>query len=283
MPKTNKESADSQAGSSENKAEELIQGGPSANEPGGKPAGKIDEVEIKDEVDLENYVEKSQYKEAEKKIGEQGAELGDFRTFFKEIGPLLDKLQEQPDLVEAIMDGKIDSALAEAVMSNKVKIEDATIVADAHEDIKKTLGDKKYKETSPQDIEKLVEKQVKEQIAKAEKTLKSNIDSIDERKNFESNVNDFVENTPDYAEYADGIVKWLDEHPDQYDIEIAYDAVKGKTLTAAAQKGEDINAAEAQKNLAANAAGGQSQGAQIIQGGDIADSLIVGRSNPNAL
>ena len=126
-------------GSSEDKSAELIQKGPSANEPGGMP----NEPEKEDKVNLDEYIPKTQYEEAEKKIGEQGKELGDYRGFFNEINPLLEKLQEQPELVQAILDDKLTSELAEAALAGKVKVEEATEVVGAHKDVKKDMGEKK--------------------------------------------------------------------------------------------------------------------------------------------
>lgn len=277
MTKKTTESVTPQAGSSEKKVEEVIQKGPSANMPGEKPV----ETPKVDEINLEDYVKKTQYEDAEKKIGEQGKELGDYRSFFKEISPLLDKLQEQPELVEAIMGGKIDSKLAEAVLADKVKIEEATKVAEAHKEVKKALGTKEYAKTSAKDIEKLVADKVKEHIAATEKSLKSDMSNMEERREFESKVNDFIAKTEDFPEYAGAINEWFEDHPNQYDIEIAYDAVKGRGVSKKIKEEEEAKAAEAQKNMAANAGGGQSQGAQIVQGEEILDKLIKRRSNPN--
>lgn len=280
--KAKEESLADAGGNSE--IEDLIKEGSSANTAEGKPLDKSVSKQPSDEINLDDFVEKSQYEEATKKIGSQGQELGEYRSFFKEISPLLDKLQEQPDLVEAIMEGKIDSKLAESVMAGKVKIEDATQVAEAHEVLKKELGEKKYGALSASEIEKLVETRVKEHIVQAEKNFKTNISDIESRREFESRVNDFIARTPDFPEYADTIVDWLEDHPDQYDIETAYDAVKGKALAILAKEEAEKGAAEAQKNLASNAGGGSSQGATIVKGTDeVIDTLIRNKSNPNVL
>ncbi|MBU0958950.1 MAG: hypothetical protein KKB31_03310, partial [Nanoarchaeota archaeon] len=49
--------------------------------------------ESKEEIDLEKYVEKEQYEELEKKLGTQGDELGEYRSFIKDITPLMEKLE----------------------------------------------------------------------------------------------------------------------------------------------------------------------------------------------
>lgn len=80
---------------------------------------------------------KAQYEELQTKLGSQGQELGEYRQFFQGISPLLDKLDEQPELVQAIIDGKVNSELAKAAAEGKVQIEDAAIVSKAHEEVKK--------------------------------------------------------------------------------------------------------------------------------------------------
>ncbi|MFA6385941.1 MAG: hypothetical protein WCW29_04320 [Candidatus Paceibacterota bacterium] len=261
--------------------DELIAAGSSANSiGGGKPT-------VDEKIDLSNYVEKSQYEEAVKKISEQGTELGETRNFFKEIQPLLDKLQEQPTLVEAIMEGKVNSSLAEAVLEGKVTIGDATKVAEAHEQVKVELGQKKYKDATPEEIEaRILERLtpvVEEKFKKAAEEMKSSSALERERKDFEEGVAGFVKNTPDFAEYAEGVNKWLDDHPTQYDIEIAYDAVKGKVLATKMKEGFDLEKAEEEKRLAGNAGGGMSQGGKVIRDENIVDQLIASGPNPNVL
>lgn len=282
MTKTNTPES-SEVNTEENsEIDKLIKGEASANKIAEEVLSKKESGD-KPEINLDEYVPKNQYEEIEQKIGGQEKELGEYRSFFKEISPLLDKLQEQPDLVEAIMEGKIDSKLAESVMAGKFKIEDATEVAEAHKEIKKELGTKQYKEMSPEDIEKLVEERVTEHIEKAEKNLKTNFTSIEDRKEFESKVNSFIANTPDFPEFSEAVVNWLEEHPEQYEIEIAYDAVKGKALANLAKEEEDAKMGEAQKDLIRNAGGGSSQGNKIVENTNIIDSLIRNRSNPNVL
>jgi len=218
-----------------------------------------------------------QYTALEKKLGEQGNELGDLRNFFEEVEPLMDKLQEQPELVEAIMSGKVDTDLAQAVLSNKVKIEDAAIVTEAHKEVKTNLGNTKYKNTSSEDIEKMIN----EKISKVSNDFKQNIKSSEDRGKFEKSVERFIGETEDFSVYAKGVTEWLDKHTDIYDIETAYYAVKGKALAAEKSKENDSAMGEAAKRLAMNAGGG-SQGGKIVQDKSVVDSLISGVSNPNS-
>ena len=267
-----KESAE--AGSSE----DLIQDDPFS--PNLENKGESTEESNKD-INLDDYVEKAQFEEAEKKIGEQGKELGDYRSWFKDASPLLDKLKAEPEVVEAIMSGKIDAKLAQSVLEGKVSATDANEVTEAHKEVKKELGVKKYEKASSEEIEKMISEKVNLRIAEETKNLKGTIKESDDRREFESKVNDFVKNTPDFTKYADEINVWLEEHPDQYDITVAYEAVKGKEVIGTAAKEEAEKAAEAAKDLAGNAAGGQSQGGKIIEGKDLADDLVADRSNPN--
>ena len=85
-------------------------------------------------------IDPGQHKELESLVGRQGQELGEFRKFFSDIAPLLDKLDKSPEIVQAIIDGNITSDLAKAAMEGKVSISDAQIVSKAHEEIKKELS-----------------------------------------------------------------------------------------------------------------------------------------------
>ena len=231
----------------------------------------------------EESVSKDQYEELERKLGQQGTELGDLRSFFKSVEPLLDKLTEQPDLTDAIMEGKITNDLALAVVEGKIAMKEAKEVAKAHEDIKKTMSPEQYKQADPASIEKMVEEKLSKATESLKKELKTGITEVEERRTFENSVVQFIENTKDFDVYADQVVKWLDEHPDQYDIETAYLAIKGRAASVEAAKGAERQAVEEGKNLARNAAGGGSQNSQVISDNSIIDKLISPRSNPNAL
>lgn len=274
------ESADD-AGNSEN----LVSDNPSnPNDLGGddlgKEEGKLSEAG-KNEVNMDDYIEKSQYTEAEKKISEQGEELGKNRKFLKEISPLLDKLRDRPEIIEAIVDGKIDATLAQAALDGKINISDANEVNQAHKEIKKDLGKKEYEKTSSEEIEKMVADKVESTLTEKTKKLEGMITKSDSRREYEDKVNVFIKNTSDYGKYAKDINTWLEEHPDQYDISIAYEAVKGREVISAASKEEEIKAAEAAKELAGNASGGSSQGGKVSEDKDLADQLIAGKGNPN--
>lgn len=213
---------------------------------------------------------KALYEELESKMGGMGNELGEFRSFFQGISPLLDKLDKSPELVQAIVDGKIDAELAKAVMDGKVSIGDAKAVTQAHAEVKKEMGSKGYNAASPEDIARLVEEKVGE--------VRGELKEVEEMRSFEASVNDFIANTPDFSEYASEISDWLDEH-DVTDIKVAYYAVKGQVSEREAKKQAERDAAEYQKGMVAP--GGGSGSYYVPNSGELVDQLIAGRTNPN--
>jgi hypothetical protein len=251
--------------------------GPTANEIAG---GKPNESTSQEKVNLEDYVPKKQYDEATSKVSEQGSELGALREFVKEVSPLIEKMRENPALVEAIMNDKIDLELAQAVMDGKVTIKEATEVAEAHKEVKKELGEKEYSKTSEKDIEKLISDKLKDVDSKIDKKF-NEVNVKFEGKKLEEDTAEFIKNTPDYLEYAEQIADYLKENG-KWDVSEAYYIVKGKALTEKAVKENDKNASEAAKDIAANAGGGSSQGGKI-SGRDLVDDLIAGGRNPNYL
>lgn len=217
---------------------------------------------------------KALYEELESKLGSMGNELGEYRNFFQGISPLLEKLDKSPELVQAIVDGKVDQDLAKAVLEGKVTIGEAEAVTKAHTEVKKELGAKGYATTDSEQIAKLVEEKVNE----VRKDLSKDLKEVEEIRSFEASVNDFVANTPDFPKYADAISNWIDEH-DTTDIRVAYYAVKGEAAERAEKENEGKEAAEHQKGMVPPS--GQSGSYYIPESGDAVDRLIAGRSNPN--
>jgi hypothetical protein len=132
------------------------------------------------------------YKELETRFGSQGQELGEYRTFFQNIAPLLDKLDQAPELVQAIIDGKVDADIAKAVMEGRVDVKDAAIVQQANENVKEKLGEKKYDLATPESITKLVETEV----SKVRKEFEEKADL----QSFEEYSQKFIEKTADFQE-----------------------------------------------------------------------------------
>lgn len=220
---------------------------------------------------------KKLYEELEPKIGSQGRELGEYRSFFEGIAPLLDKLDKSPELVQAIIDGSVDENLAKAALKGEINIKTAEVITTAHTEVKKELGTKEYAKTSAEDIAKMVE----DRVAEVKKELKLNIDEVEEARSFEQSVNEFIDRTADFADYAGDVERWLDRHPDVTDIEVAYYAVKGQLSTKEAAQRADADRAEYEKNLAANAGGGQGGVSGFPEGVNPIDVLVAGKSNPN--
>lgn len=213
------------------------------------------------------------YDELAARFGTQGQELGEYRQFFQNIAPLLDKLDQSPELVQAIIDGKVDKGIAQAVMEGRVDIRDAAIVQQAAATVKENLGEKKFDLATPEAVQKLVE-------AEANKIRKEFEEKAD-LATFQDYTQKFIEKTPDFQEYADQIDTWLDNH-DVADIEVAYYAVKGKMSEEAATKAAETAAADRAKDVMSNASGG-GQTAQYSQDGTpLVDRLISGQVNPNS-
>lgn len=213
------------------------------------------------------------YDELAARFGAQGQELGEYRQFFQNIAPLLDKLDQSPEMVQAIVDGKFSKEIAKAVLEGRVDVRDAAVVQQAHEQVREKLGEKAYDAATPEAIEKLVENQVNK--------FRREFEEKSDLQTFQEYTQKFIENTPDFQEHADAIDKWLDTH-DVTDIEVAYYAVKGQMSEAAAKKAAGASAAERAKEVLANASGGGQSAQYSAEGRSIADKLISGRPNLNS-
>ena len=240
---------------------------PSPNLNQEKPVGQAGATEG------ENGANSKDYDELMARFGTQGQELGEYRTFIQNIAPLLDKLDQSPELVQAIIDGKVDKDIAQAVMEGRVDVRDAAIVQEAHEVVKEKLGEKKYDLATPEAITKLVQTEV----SKVRKEFEEKADL----QTFQDYTQKFIDKTADFQEYADEVDKWLDSH-DVNDIEVAYYAVKGKMSESSAQKAADIAAAERAKEIMANAGGGGQSSQFAADGSPLVDKLIAGRPNNNS-
>jgi len=237
----------------------------------------------------EETVPKSQYEELERKLGEQGRELGDkdkeikeFRDFFADITPVLEVLDKDHALTQAIVDGKISSDLLKSIESGDITKPQAEVITKAHEDVKKELGDEGYKAASKEEIEKLVADRLSEETNKISEQVNKKLVEAEERRDFQDYLTDFISSTPDFPDFADEIAKWFDEHPEQWDIRVAYEAVSGNATKARYQKEEEIRLAEEAKNVAANAGGGSGQQTGSISDADLFDKLVGRVSNPNS-
>lgn len=217
---------------------------------------------------------KALYEELNTKLGTQGQELGDYRKFFNQITPVLEKLDAQPDLIKAIVDGKVDAKLVQAALEGKIKIEDAAAIQQAHNQVKKDLG-KEYDNTSPEALEKLLEEKLG--------ILEKKFDEKESMRDFEKKTSDFIASKPDFEKYADAVTEWFKDHPENDDIATAYYAVVGQALEKAQREGDTEKAAEIAKAFALNASGGSSGGAQAKSQEEVVDMLISKQGNMNLL
>jgi len=238
----------------------------------------------KKDIDLSKYVSKEDYEEIEKNLGEKLEEVTDYKSFFEEISPLLDKLQDMPEVAEAILGDKLTTDLANAILEGKVEIKDATTVATAHEKVKKELGNSAYNKASSEDITKLIEEKlagIEDRFTKATDKFSKNISDIEEKREVEKDTTKFIESVGDFDDFAEDVVEYLESHPKVDDIETAYHVVKGISLSKDAAQRAETRAIEDKKSLASNAGGGMSRGKQVIKDKNILDELLPGSQNPN--
>lgn len=222
-------------------------------------------------------IPKSMYDELFTKFGQQGNEIGEYRKFVEDLTPLLEKLDKEPEIAQAVLNEKFDATLAKAILDNRVSVGEAAVVQKAHEDVKTELGKKAYTAASSEDIAKMVEEKVREQS----QAIRQEIEGRDELRSFEAKVNEFIANTRDFPDYADQISEWLEDHPDITDVETAYYAVKGKLSEGQVAQLAARSQAEAAKDVALNAAGGQGTTTYIRKDEPLIDRLIAPRSDPN--
>lgn len=215
---------------------------------------------------------KAQYEELEKKLGIQGTELGEYRNFFQNITPLLEKLDASPELVQAIVDGKIDQQLAKAVFEGRVDIKDAAIVSQASQQVQSEHGKKAIEAMTPEKVEELVEKRAE--------ALRKELAEAADLKVFEEKTQKFIESTGDFAQFAGQIDSWLESHPDVADVEVAYYAVKGKLSEQEAKNAASDAEAQRNQELVANAPGGGVTAQATPDGTPIIDKLVAGPANP---
>ena len=235
----------------------------------------------KDESEIET-VPKGQYAELETKLGTQGEELGTYRKLFEDTAPLLEALNDDPDLAKAILEGKISSQLLEDVVSGKVEKKDAEVVTKAHEEVKKEVGEKKYEAMTPEEVNKLVTDKASELVGAVEKKFSKNLSDMEKMQNYQKSISDFIAETPDFPEYAKRVENLIDS-TGLTNIKVAYDAVKGQALQEKYKNEEAKAAAENAKNIASNAGGGASQSTAKVMAGDIFDKMVGGQGNANVL
>lgn len=193
-----------------------------------------------------------QYKELQSKFGVLGEENGKWRSFFNDTKPLLDKLAENDNaLANAIIDGKITPELATAVIEGKVTLDMANLVKEASDQVRNDLG-KDYADKTPKEVEKLIE----ERVSKISQNFDEKLTDLTKKQEFDNKFKYFIQNTPDLDDYIEDVDAYLDEHPEIKDIQVAYEAVKGRRLSKLSSEDKEKFMTEWSKELAMNAAGG---------------------------
>lgn len=221
---------------------------------------------------------KALYEDLNTKLGSMGNELGDYRKFFNQITPILEKLDAQPELIKAIVDGKVDAKLAQAAIDGKITISEAVAVTDAHNQVVKDLG-KDAKNTSPEEITRLVE----EKMGVLRTEINQSIDDKEDLRKFEETTAAFIASRSDFNDYAEQITEWLKDHPSQDDVATAYWAIKGQALEKAQKEGNTEKIAEIMKSLALNASGAGSGGSVVPTNEELADKFVAKHVNFNDL
>ena len=230
---------------------------------------------------LEGGVGQSEDANAQELIGRQGKELGDYRSFFEEISPLLERLDADPELTRAILDGKVSSQMLKPVSEGEIPLKVATDVTKAHEEIKKELGKSTYEKLSPQQLEDRIMKKFEKRLDDFQNNVTTKLSEDKTLRELEDATSEFINSTPDFGKYADAIDTWFDEHPNITDIDVAYDAVRGKALSQERAEQSQVDTAQKAKELAGNAGGGTGQSTGYFDNREMVDKLIAGRSSPN--
>lgn len=227
------------------------------------PSGTSDGQPAKD---ASATVPKEQYDSLATKLGVQGQELGELRKFHSELTPLLEVLEADPELTQAILSGKINGALAAKVASGDISAEDAKEATKAVADAAK--GAAADKAVPAVDVDRIVSAKVAEETRKMRDTLSRDITSIESKRKFEKSVDEFISVTEDFKDHANEINEWFLENPKQWDIRVAYEAVKGRAAIREAQARQ----AEERKRMVPG--GGGSSGNGVFGGRDQLESLI---------
>lgn len=200
------------------------------------------------------------YKDLESKMSEQGNELGEYRKFVNEAYPILEKLGDSPELLEAIREGKIDDTTVKQILSGTVTSQEGQQIVQAA--TKEANKEGKSQNMTEEQIDALVNTKAQEAL----KAVDQRISDLREEQDFKTRVDEFVSKTPDLKECIGEVQQWLEDHNSE-DLEVAYYAVKGQISEREARKKVEAEFAENAKGLAANAAGGSgSSGGRVYSG-----------------
>jgi hypothetical protein len=242
---------------------------------GGTPKNESKKEKAEETVPL------ARYKDAEKKISEMGESIAENTKWFSQAKPWLDKLVESPEIVDAILSGKLDSNLSKAIVEGKISTETAKEVTQAKEEVKEELG-KDFIKLTPQQLEKLVDEKLNERLDTFKEKIDTEFSKHKVSDEAEKENSAFVSRTPDIAEYADEINEWLSEpsHQNIWRLEDAYYAIKGRRFMTRAAEKKAKEETEAKKQIALNANGASSQ-AGTLEKDNLVDSIFSGHVNAN--
>ena len=193
--------------------------------------------------------------------------------------PILDKMDDAPQIVRAISSGKLDANLAQAILDGKLNATEAKAVSQAHEEVKKDLGAKSYAAIDPAELEKRVLDRLTPKLAE----MKGELESDRNLREAERTDADFIARTPDFQDFADQILKYVDEHDDADNLEDVYNLIKARAIVASQAEARKLQDSEEAKNAALMAGGGQSQRSGTIKDDKLVDQLIRIGGNPNVV
>jgi len=201
--------------------------------------------------------------------------LQTLEKFFEDITPVLKELEKNPEIVEAIVSGKLTPDFAKAAMEGTLTVKEAEAATAAVAAVTEEVGQAAVNAMTPDDLTKLVEEKMN--------SFKKEFTEKEEQKEFEAYTNKFIAETSDFSQHADAIAAWLEEHKDITDVRVAYFAVKGEMSVKEARDAASKDAAEAAKNVILNASGGGVTAQFTPDGTPVIDRLIASKSNPNSI
>lgn len=223
-------------------------------------------------------IPKAQYDELYSKFGEIGEKLGVYKKFYEESEPLMDLLEQNPEIEEALLSGKFDAELAKAVLDGRVTKETAATVADAHQQAKDNMTKEELAKVSPEEMLKKMDaiieakfdallKPTTSQIEKKIEGLGAQMTAQQRIAANEQKIREFIANTPDFGDFSGDIQKRMEERPGTTVME-AYELAKARHIVQSAQKSQEGKNARDSKEIAANAGGGRGSrsGAAVVTG-----------------
>ena len=181
----------------------------------------------------------------ENKNQEQGNELSQeeiqqLKSFHEDMAPIGQHLSEQPKVLKAILDGKINDEWFDNAMSSLTVPKEASPAP-------KEEGSKPQESKEPSTF-------INDAIAREIAPLRENLEEMKVRVEME----DMLKLNPDLNDYVEDIAKWYDDHPDleRTPMETVYRAVKQAKTEDVMKKEEEARKAKEAEDAAKNASGG---------------------------